>query len=461
MKLKFVFNKRNYKLHKDYDLTVIQVAELLGITLPRFCYHNSLSIAGNCRMCLVEVNTSVKPVVACGFSTTNNLIINTNTKKVLVIRESILEFLLINHPLDCPICDSAGECDLQDISLLFGNDLSRFKENKRSVTDKNFSPFIKTIMTRCIHCTRCIRFIDEYLYPKKGHIGTLGRGNSTIVSNYFNHSFEHDLSGNLADLCPVGALTHKTYAFTARPWELQSVEYIDFIENINMNIRIDLKGNDIYRIIPIYTKNINNEFISNRTRYFYDVTFNSYNNKVYYVYYDYYRKYNKEFSWKKIINYLVTVKKNNFALSVESNDVMTLLIFKLFANLYDVRYVDTNTQNNLRNKYIINKHIFDLINHVFLLFINLKVESTIFDLKLTKLNLKSFNIGLTNRKNQKNIGLTSNFYHKLIQGRTYFSSLIINNIFNQSLINKELNINNYHNNTLKLTNTLTLFQQLI
>jgi hypothetical protein len=411
-------------------------------------------------MCLIEVNTSIKPVVACGFSITNNIVINTNTKKISIIRESILEFLLINHPLDCPICDSAGECDLQDISLLFGNDLSRFREKKRFVTTKNFGFFIKTIMTRCIHCTRCIRFIDEYLFDSKGHIGTLGRGTNTIVSNYLNHSFTNDLSGNLADLCPVGALTHRTYAFTARPWELNSIEYIDFIENINMKIRVDLKGNDIYRIIPIYTKELNEEIISNKTRYFYDTTFNN-NNNIYYIYYDKFFKYNKEISWNRTINQILKIKKNKIRFIINTYDIYTSVLLKFFYLVNDYQYLEVNKVNNLRNDYLLNQEIFSLISNIFLININLKVESSLFLLKLKKLNINQNYIGLyTNNFPSENnqIGISNNSYLKFVNGKAYKSKALINHIFNQILVSENaMIIKSDYTNTNKYINSNTNF----
>lgn len=195
--------------------TILQQCELLNIVIPRFCFHEKLSIAGNCRICLVEINTSFKLVVACATMMSKNLVVNTISDSVKNSRENIIEFLLINHPLDCPICDQGGECDLQDQTLLYGRDRSRFKEIKSTVFDKNISPFIKTIMTRCIHCTRCIRYFNEVI--GFNILGTLGRGGKTEISNYIFQNDVTELSGNVVDLCPVGALTSKPYAYTARP----------------------------------------------------------------------------------------------------------------------------------------------------------------------------------------------------------------------------------------------------
>jgi len=206
-------NFKNYTVDSN-TYTLIQRCELLSIMIPRFCFHEKLSIAGNCRMCLVEVSNSPKPVVACSTKVINGMEVLTNSILVKQIREHIIEFLLINHPLDCPICDQGGECDLQDQTLIYGSDRGRFKEIKRSVFDKNFGPFIKTVMTRCIHCTKCVRFIEEY--GDRSTIGTLGRGVDTEIGIYSNDILKSELSGNIIDLCPVGALTSKPYAFKAR-----------------------------------------------------------------------------------------------------------------------------------------------------------------------------------------------------------------------------------------------------
>lgn len=455
----FFFNKIKYQLNKKEDFTLIQIAEILGLVIPRFCYHNSLSIAGNCRMCLIEVNTSLKPIVACGFSLTNNLQIFTNTKRISIIRESILELLLVNHPLDCPICDSAGECDLQDISLLFGNDLSRFKERKRTVSDKNFGSFIKTIMTRCIHCTRCIRFIDEYIFKNSGHIGTLGRGVNTIVSNYFNHPFENDLSGNLADLCPVGALTHKTYAFTARPWELHTVEYRDFIENVTMNIRIDLKGNDIYRIIPIYTAYMQDEFISNKTRYFYDSTFNKKKNfSPLYLYKDIFVKNIKNISWDNMKFHMNKIKNSIFTYSI--NDLYTTNILKKFTLIFDLKHLNSKTNDiNLRKSYI--KHSYDLhlSNTLLLENIDLKIQSTMLDLKLSKLKKDITYIGnYISNINNNHIGITTKVKNKVHNAQLTNVNGLKKNLYSLLFSNNKKKKNNYFLNRLYIPKNTTISQ---
>lgn len=211
--LKCYIDNKEYKL--DHDYTILQLCLKNNISLPRFCYHEKLSIAGNCRMCLVEVEKSPKPVASCAMSLVNNMRVYTNTTLVKKSRENVLEFLLANHPLDCPICDQGGECDLQDQAMLYGGDRGRFYELKRATVNKNIGPVVKTIMTRCIHCTRCIRFLSEIAGSRS--FGTTGRGLGMEVGTYIDKILTTELSGNLVDLCPVGALTSKPYSFTARP----------------------------------------------------------------------------------------------------------------------------------------------------------------------------------------------------------------------------------------------------
>jgi NADH-quinone oxidoreductase chain G len=250
------------------NTSILQACEIANIIVPRFCYHERLSVAGNCRMCLVEVDKMPKLQASCAVPVSPNMVIKTNTVTVRKAREGILEFLLINHPLDCPICDQGGECDLQDQSLVYGGDRSRFKEFKRAVEDKNCGPLIKTIMTRCIHCTRCVRFVNEVIGIPE--LGTSGRGNSIEISSYVNKLFTSELSGNIIDLCPVGALTSKPYAFLSRPWELKSTESIDLFDSIHSNIRIDTRGYDIMRVLPRLNESINEEWISDKVRFSFD-----------------------------------------------------------------------------------------------------------------------------------------------------------------------------------------------
>ncbi|PIK41596.1 putative NADH-ubiquinone oxidoreductase 75 kDa subunit, mitochondrial isoform X2 [Apostichopus japonicus] len=239
-------------VYVDPGTTVLQACAQVGIEIPRFCYHDRLSVAGNCRMCLVEVEKSVKPVAACAMPVMKGWRIKPNSEMSRKAREGVMEFLLMNHPLDCPICDQGGECDLQDQSMAFGSDRSRFVDNqftgKRAVQDKNVGPLIKTIMTRCIHCTRCIRFASEI--AGVDDLGTTGRGGSMEVGTYIEKMFASELSGNIIDLCPVGALTSKPYAFTSRPWETRKTESVDILDAVGSNIVVSTRGGEVMRILP-------------------------------------------------------------------------------------------------------------------------------------------------------------------------------------------------------------------
>ena len=249
----------------EKGMTVLQACELANVEIPRFCYHEKLSIAGNCRMCLVEMEKSAKPIASCAMPATEGMNIKTNTNLVEKARKGIMEFLLANHPLDCPVCDQGGECDLQDQSLYYGVDKSRFVENKRFVKDKYMGPLIKTQMTRCIHCTRCVRFATEVAGVEE--LGAIGRGEDMEITTYLEKSMDSELSANVIDLCPVGALTSKPYAFEARPWELKKTESIDVLDAVGSNIRVDTYGWEVKRILPRLNNDINEEWISDKTRY--------------------------------------------------------------------------------------------------------------------------------------------------------------------------------------------------
>ncbi|KAK6154118.1 hypothetical protein DH2020_013757 [Rehmannia glutinosa] len=269
-----------YPVKIPKGMTVLQACEIAGVDIPRFCYHSRLSIAGNCRMCLVEVEKSPKPVASCampalpgkGWSFMKmvgfGMKIKTDTPLAKKAREGVMEFLLMNHPLDCPICDQGGECDLQDQSMAFGSDRGRFTEVKRSVVDKNLGPLVKTVMTRCIQCTRCVRFATEVAGVQD--LGMLGRGSGEEIGTYVEKLMTSELSGNVIDICPVGALTSKPFAFKARNWELKGTESIDVTDAVGSNIRIDSRGPEVMRIVPRLNEDINEEWISDKTRFFYD-----------------------------------------------------------------------------------------------------------------------------------------------------------------------------------------------
>src|SRR5512143_3628088 len=255
------------------EYTLLQACEAAGAEIPRFCYHERLSIAGNCRMCLVEVKGGPKPVASCAWGVRDCRPgpegqppqVKTKSPMVKKAREGVMEFLLINHPLDCPICDQGGECDLQDQSVAYGRDGSRFPENKRAVEEKFMGPLVKTVMTRCIQCTRCIRFATEVAGVPE--LGATGRGEDMEVTTYLEASLSSELSANVIDLCPVGALTSKPYAFNARPWELTKTETIDVMDALGSNIRVDARGDTVLRVLPRVHEGINEEWISDKTRY--------------------------------------------------------------------------------------------------------------------------------------------------------------------------------------------------
>ncbi|MFW2437326.1 MAG: NADH-quinone oxidoreductase subunit NuoG, partial [Parvibaculales bacterium] len=248
--------------------TILQACEEAGAEIPRFCYHERLSVAGNCRMCLVEVERAPKPVASCAAPVAPDMVVFTQTDSVKAAREGVMEFLLINHPLDCPICDQGGECDLQDQALGYGGDASRFDDNKRAVEEKHMGPLVKTIMTRCIHCTRCVRFATEVAGVPE--IGAIGRGEDMEITTYLEAALDSEMSGNVIDLCPVGALTSKPYAYTARPWELKKTETIDVMDAVGSSIRVDTRGREAMRIMPRNHDDVNEEWLSDKSRFVWD-----------------------------------------------------------------------------------------------------------------------------------------------------------------------------------------------
>ena len=245
-------------------VTVLQACELAGVEIPRFCYHDRLKIAGNCRMCLVDLEKAPKPIASCAMPAAEGMVIHTNNDRVQKARRGAMEFLLINHPLDCPICDQGGECDLQDQAMAYGMDKSRYHEEKRAVSEKDMGPLIKTVMTRCIHCTRCVRFAEDIAGVPA--LGAVGRGESMEITT-LGKPVASELSGNIIDLCPVGALTSKPYAFHARPWELDKTESIDVLDAVGSNIRIDVRGSEVVRILPRLHEDINEEWIGDKARH--------------------------------------------------------------------------------------------------------------------------------------------------------------------------------------------------
>jgi len=392
----FKLKVNNIEVEIDEGLTVLQACEKAGVEIPRFCYHEKLSIAGNCRMCLVEIEKSPKPVASCAMPAAEGMNIKTNTKFVEKARKGVMEFLLANHPLDCPVCDQGGECDLQDQSMFYGVDKSRYKENKRKVSEKNMGPLIKTQMTRCIHCTRCVRFATEVAGIPE--IGAIGRGEDMQITTYLEQSMQSELSANVVDLCPVGALTSKPYVFEARPWELKKTESVDVMDAIGSNVRVDTYGWEVKRILPRVNEDINEEWISDKTRHACDGLLNQRLDTPYI-------KYNGKFekaSWNEVFNIIKSKFKNvdNDKICGMSGDLInmeTLYIFKEFFNKtlgsYNIESRSEHTYLNpkKRENYLFNSTINGIEEADFILLIgsNPRYEATILNARIRKSYLQN------------------------------------------------------------------------
>jgi len=403
--IEVTINNKNYKFEKI--ITVLQACEQANVTVPRFCYHEKLSVAGSCRMCLVEIEKSPKPVASCAMPISNGMVIFTNTPLVKKAQESVLELLLINHPLDCPICDQGGECDLQDITLNYGSDRSRFFELKRGVEDKQCGPIIKTIMTRCIHCTRCVRFLSELTGVDT--LGSIGRGEHMEIGTYLNKFIKTELSGNLVDICPVGAITSKPYAFLARNWELKKIESIDFTDALGSNIIINVRNNSfikqykndkestatdqILRILPKNNEFINETWISDKTRYNFD-SINILRQKQVNIL-------KKTSDWGNFLTLFSTKFKNALSFQNKNNfvgilgNILTveeLFYFSQFLKIYGINNIlfNNHTLYNINtdfpgfyqyNSLLKNVEESDLI---LLIGINPRIEASMLNLKLRK-----------------------------------------------------------------------------
>ena len=384
------------EIEVEEGLTVLQACEKAGAEIPRFCYHEKLSIAGNCRMCLVEMEKSPKPIASCAMPAANGMVIKTNTPKIEKSRKGVMEFLLANHPLDCPVCDQGGECDLQDQSMFYGIDKSRFKENKRAVPDKNMGPLIKTQMTRCIHCTRCVRFATEVAGVPE--LGAIGRGEDMQITTYLEQSIQSELSGNVIDLCPVGALTSKPYVFEARPWELKKTETIDVMDAVGSNIRVDTYDWEVKRILPIINEDINEEWISDKTRYACDGLLNQ-RLDIPYI------KYNKKFekaSWNEVYKIIKskiesTNKEEICGFVGDLINMETSFIFKEFfqrtldSKLYETRSKKIFIDNSVRENYLFNSQINGIEESDLILLIgtNPRFEATMLNARIRKAYLNN------------------------------------------------------------------------
>ncbi len=380
----------------EEGLTVLQACEQAGVEIPRFCYHEKLSIAGNCRMCLVEMDNSPKLIASCAMPATDGMVIKTNTEKVEKSRKGVMEFLLTNHPLDCPVCDQGGECDLQDQSMYYGIDKSRFKENKRYVSEKNMGPLIKTQMTRCIHCTRCIRFITEVAGVPE--LGAIGRGENMQISTYLEQSMESELSANVIDLCPVGALTSKPYVFEARPWELKKTETIDVMDAVGSNIRVDTYGWEVKRVLPRINEEINEEWISDKTRYACDGLKNQRLDTPYIKNNNKFEKTSWSEVYKKIFEKISETPSDKIAgITGDMNNMETLFSIKEFfekiikSKNLDSRSDDFYVNSNERMNYVFNTKIEGLEESDLILLIgtNPRFEATILNSRIRKAYLKN------------------------------------------------------------------------
>jgi len=381
--------------------TVLQACEAAGKEIPRFCYHERLSIAGNCRMCLVEMEKSPKPVASCAMPVMDGQVIKTNTPMVKKAREGVMEFLLINHPLDCPICDQGGECDLQDQAFNYGGGRSRYELNKRSVDQKYMGPLIKTHMNRCIHCTRCVRFSEEVAGVSE--IGAINRGENMEITTFLENTIESEMSGNVIDLCPVGALTSKPYSYEARPWELNKVETIDVMDAVGSNIRMDSKGWEVKRVLPRINDEINEEWISDKTRYACDGLLN---NRIDAPYIKKDGEF-KEVSWKDALSFInqnLENKKTFSGLVGQLVDLETSYAFqKLFKNVFNSDLVDFrqkdilfDTSNTFNFKFNTTISKIDEADFILLVGANPRLEATIISSRIRKAvksGCKVFSIG--------------------------------------------------------------------
>ena len=383
-------------LEVEEGLTVLQACEKAGAEIPRFCYHEKLSIAGNCRMCLVEIEKSPKPVASCAMPVSEGMNIKTNTEKVEKARKGVMEFLLANHPLDCPVCDQGGECDLQDQSMFYGIDKSRYKENKRFVPEKYMGPLIKTQMTRCIHCTRCIRFATEVAGVTE--LGAVGRGEDMQITTYLEKSMESELSANVIDLCPVGALTSKPYVFEARPWELKKTETIDVMDSVGSNIRVDTYGWEVKRVLPIINEDINEEWISDKTRYACDGIKNQRLDTPYLKDKKDFRKISWEEANRIIVKKISETSQEKIAgFTGDLSNMETLYVSKEFFNktikskFLESRNNHMYINNESRENYLFNSSINGIEQSDLILLIgsNPRLEATILNARIRKSFLKN------------------------------------------------------------------------
>ena len=431
--------------NKEYEfengMTVMQACEQAGTEIPRFCYHEKLSIAGNCRMCLVEMEKAPKPIASCAMPASDGMVIKTNTDIVKKARKGVMEFLLINHPLDCPICDQGGECDLQDQAMYYGFDKTRYEENKRAVQNKNMGPLVKTIMTRCIHCTRCVRFSTEV--AGVDDIGLLGRGENAEITTYLEKTIESELSGNVIDLCPVGALTSKPYAFKSRPWELTKTETYDVFDGLGSSIRIDTRGKKVLRALPRINEEINEEWISDKSRFAIDGLSRQRLDNAYCKTNGMLKKSSWDNAFLHIKNQLIDRdEKNTVFLSGKFTDVETIFSAKKFSEslnsfYYDCRFDNAQFIKNSNESFKFNSTIQEVENADAILLIgtNPRWEAAVLNARIRKAYIdNNCKIGLIGPK----LDLTYNYQH-LSESLDYLNELSNNNSDFNKVLDKAKN----------------------
>ncbi len=418
-------------------ITIIQACEIADVEIPRFCYHERLAIAGNCRMCLVEVEgMPPKPVASCAMPANDGMKIHTNSPMVKKAREGVMEFLLANHPLDCPICDQAGECDLQDQAFQYGSRTSNYHEHKRAVKDKNMGPLVKTQMTRCIHCTRCVRFLEDVAGTTE--MGAVGRGETMEITTYLEKSLKSELSGNIIDLCPVGALTSKPYAFKARSWELRKTETIDVMDAVGSNIRIDSRGVEIMRILPRLNEEINEEWISDKTRFCYDGLKYQRLDKPYIKRNGKLSEASFDEALTEVANKIKSLQASEIAAftgqlsAVEEIFALKKLLEKLGVKNFDCRLRDEKLNANDRASYLFNSSIsgIDVADACLLIGVNPRKDAPILNARLKKRSLsKKIKIAAIGNNpdltySYKHLGDDAEILKNILDNKSEFSEIL-------------------------------------
>ncbi|MDC6448182.1 NADH-quinone oxidoreductase subunit NuoG [Alphaproteobacteria bacterium] len=418
------------KVEFENGMTVMQACDLAGVEIPRFCYHEKLSIAGNCRMCLVEMEKGPpKPVASCAMPAGDGMVIKTDSEMVKKARKGVMEFLLINHPLDCPICDQGGECDLQDQALHYGFDKSRYDENKRAVKNKYMGPLVSTIMTRCIHCTRCVRFSTEI--AGVDDLGLLGRGENAEITTYLEKTIDSELSGNVIDLCPVGALTSKPYAFKSRPWELSKTETHDVLDGIGSSIRVDTRGKQVLRVLPRINEDTNEEWINDKTRFAIDGLSRQRLDKVYVKENNRFNASDWDIALERIKDEInKRGKEKIITLSGKFTDAETIISSKLFSNalgsnFYDCRFDNAQVIHGESESYKFNSSIQEVENADAILLVgsNPRWEASVLNARIRKTYINNnCKIGIIGPDLDLNYP-----YHKVSNSLTGLNDILENN----------------------------------